>query len=77
MLKLTAYGVLASFLIDNVQPIPVTSGTPTVSIAPARGLDNWQNTLSSDTRRRLDVRLQHLDEKSYPGQAFRNDTIMR
>ncbi|EXU98299.1 DUF3328 domain protein [Metarhizium robertsii] len=55
MLKLTAYGVFASFLIDNVQPIPVTSGTPIVSIVPARGLDNWQNTLSSDTRRRLDA----------------------
>ncbi|KJK77216.1 hypothetical protein H634G_07523 [Metarhizium anisopliae BRIP 53293] len=27
MLKLTAYGVFASFLIDNVQPIPVTSVT--------------------------------------------------
>lgn len=77
MLKLTAYGVFASFLIDNVQPIPVTSGTPIVSIVPARGLDNWHNTLSSDTRRRLDVGLQHLDDESYPGQDFRNDTIMR
>ncbi|KID59732.1 uncharacterized protein G6M90_00g052140 [Metarhizium brunneum] len=77
MHKLTAYGVLASFLIDNVQAVPVTSGTPIVSIVPARGLDNWQNTLSSDTRRRLDVGLQHLDDESYPGQDFRNDTIMR
>lgn len=77
MLKLTAYGALASFLIDNVQSIPVTSGTRTVSIEQTRGLDNWQNTLSNDTRHRLDVALQHLDDKSGPGQAFRNDTIMR
>jgi hypothetical protein len=77
MLKLTAYGALASFFVDNIQCMPLTSGARTVSIMQTRGLDNWQNTLSNDTRHRLDLALQHLDDESHPGQAFRNDTIMR
>jgi hypothetical protein len=79
MLKLTAsYGALACFLIFNVQSsLASAAGVPVASIVQARGLDDWQNTLSEDTRHRLNVAREHLDDESALGQAFRNDTIMR
>lgn len=79
MLKLTtSCGALAFFLIVNVQSMSIpTARAPEISIIQARGLDDWQHTLSNDTRQRLDVARQHLDDESAPGQAFRNDTIMR
>jgi hypothetical protein len=93
MLKLTAScGVLACFLVASVQSVPASTpgapgiaqsvlasapGAPAVSNGQARRPDDWQSTLSEDTRHRLDVALQHLDDKSAAGQAFSNDTIMR
>lgn len=78
MYKLRASWALAWFLVRNVQAIPVV--TPSISFLPifrARGVDDWKNTLSEDTRHRLEMTLDHLDDKSDAGQAFRNDTIMR
>lgn len=43
----------------------------------AIGLDNWQASLSPDTRQRLEVAQKHQNDESDSGQAFRNDTIMR
>ncbi|KAK2591445.1 hypothetical protein QQS21_010854 [Conoideocrella luteorostrata] len=79
MLKLTAsYGALALLLIADVQSIPVTTSSASeISTVQSRGSGDWQNTLSKDTLHRLDVARQHLYDESAPGQAFRNDTIMR
>ncbi|OAQ61057.1 hypothetical protein VFPPC_13201 [Pochonia chlamydosporia 170] len=75
MLKLTTYSALAFHL---AQSGPVPSPEPkALSSVQARGMDNWQATLSPDTRQRLQVAQEHQNDVSLPGQAFRNDTIMR
>lgn len=71
-------GAWALFFMKVVHSIPVsTVNIPVASFPRARELDGWQSTLSNDTHDRLNVALQHLDDESAPGQAFRNDTIMR
>lgn len=78
--SITSFGALAFFLVNvhTVQSIPFSVARDTKPFAvKSRGQDNWQSTLSKDTSHRLDLALQHLDDNSEKGQAFRNDTIMR
>ena len=62
-------------LLAILQPI---LAAPTTSLkAHDQGFEDWQNTLSEDTRHRLDVARQNPGDMSTSGQAFRNETIMR
>ncbi|KAM3512463.1 hypothetical protein MY11210_003880 [Beauveria gryllotalpidicola] len=71
----TAYGALTLCLFVLAQTKPLSSThTPTIH---ARETDTWPSTLSNDTRHRLDVARQHLNDNGAAGQAFRNDTMMR
>ena len=72
-----SYSAWALFFMGHVRSIPVSTDNSMASIPRARVLDDWQNTLSSDTRNRLVSALQHIEDETEPGQAFRNDTIMR
>lgn len=73
-----SYGAWALFFMEHVRSIPVsTDKNPVAPMPRARVLEEWENTLSSDTRHRLDMALQHLGDETALGQAFRNDTIMR
>ncbi|KJZ70174.1 hypothetical protein HIM_10434 [Hirsutella minnesotensis 3608] len=76
--RAVASAALALLLVVNVYSTPVlTNSAITLPHVQARGLDDWQSTLSQDTRHRLDVARQHLHDATAPAQAFRNDTIMR
>lgn len=80
LIHTASYGALACLLLAHVRAIPIDTAArdaPLVLTVRAPGADDWLNTLSADTRHRLDVARQHLDDESAPSQAFRNDTIMR
>ncbi|RCI12685.1 hypothetical protein L249_1006 [Ophiocordyceps polyrhachis-furcata BCC 54312] len=67
------YGALASLLIAmTAQSMPASTAA-----IEARSLQDWQKTLSEDTRNRYDVARGHLLDQSDSGQAFRHDTMMR
>ncbi len=70
---------LSLFFIEALAtPVCCTDTTSAITrrTVPQDG-EAWQRTLSSDTRHRLEVAQQHLNDQSHEGQAFRNDTIMR
>ncbi|RDA83207.1 hypothetical protein CP532_4372 [Ophiocordyceps camponoti-leonardi (nom. inval.)] len=76
-----AYLLLLLLLARTVYSVPAK----TMQSAPAKTgiiesralLQDWQETLSEDTRRRYGVARGHLLDRSDAGQAFRHDTIMR
>lgn len=78
MLRLAAYFSVLTLSVVNVQSIPVSPETASI-IPPvlAPRLEDWQQTLSNETRYRLGIALDHLNDTSAASQAFRNDTIMR
>ncbi|KYK54912.1 hypothetical protein DCS_06873 [Drechmeria coniospora] len=78
MHKLTASCSALALFLANVQSVPISAtGNAAPAVVQARALDDWQKSLSDDTRHRLDLALENLKDDSAPGQAFRNDTIMR
>lgn len=75
-----ALGALVACSIFGAQatPVPSIDAIPAVlARAASSGGESWKNTLSDDTRHRLEVAQKHLDDQTTEGQAFRNDTIMR
>ncbi|KAJ6786121.1 hypothetical protein PWT90_02477 [Aphanocladium album] len=73
-----AFGVFAALsMLAQSTPVDSNKVTAMNKRAPSHEGGVWQDTLSIDTRHRLEVALKHLDDKSDNGQAFRNDTIMR
>ncbi|RDA91569.1 hypothetical protein CP533_5979 [Ophiocordyceps camponoti-saundersi (nom. inval.)] len=67
------HGALAYLLVAvTAQSIPASAGA-----IEARSPQDWQKTLSKDTRKRYDVAKEHLYDQSDSGQAFRHDTMMR
>ncbi|GAB0139017.1 hypothetical protein EsDP_00007235 [Epichloe bromicola] len=79
MVRLAAsYGVLTLCSVIGVRSVPITAnGVNDASLIQPRGPDDWQKSLSEDTRHRLKLAQENLSDKSHPGLAFRNDTIMR
>ena len=79
MVKLITTSVaLAILLVADALSIPFdTTDIYDVPDLPARGLDDWKDTLSADTRRRLGLAVQSLGDEGASAGAFRNDTMMR
>lgn len=75
----TSYGALASFLFATARAIPVqaANGDLTASLTQVVWTDDWLSSLSNDTRQRLVLARENVNDESAQGQAFRNDTIMR
>ncbi|KAJ3494829.1 hypothetical protein NLG97_g3827 [Lecanicillium saksenae] len=72
------FGVLVALsMLAQSAPVDFNKVSAMDKRAPAHEGQAWQDTLSIDTRHRLEVALKNLDDKSDNGQAFRNDTIMR
>lgn len=77
MFKSTLLYTCLLFYVVHVQSMPMSMFGGKRTVEMARGVNDWRDTLSDDTRHRLDLAKQHLQDQSTSGQAFRNDTIMR
>ncbi|KAK4088015.1 hypothetical protein Purlil1_7773 [Purpureocillium lilacinum] len=77
MFKSTLLYTCLLFYVVHVQSMPLSMFGGKRTVEMARGVNDWRDTLSDDTRHRLDLAKQHLQDQSTSGQAFRNDTIMR
>lgn len=74
-----SYGALVSFLLVTARasPVPAANGDLTASLTQVVWTNGWSSSLSNDTRHRLILARENLNNKSAPGQAFSNNTIMR